>query len=371
MVWTPPPPPPPPPPEEVLDAAAETISDIADEAQDVVEDVVETADSARESGERGGAALQAIAGDPVGFAANVGRAVKEGLTDLGQNAGNHLANGLVAWLTGELAAAGVNPPRSLALKDLVAFVLRTMGVSYDRLRPKLVRIFGPTAIDGGEELWSLVSDIIRGGPAAGWEHVKQRVGAVRNAAAEDQRSERGSEQVYGIVVSQTVLLAGTVHNLFSAWLALSGKQPRARLLRYASQGELQKTIGLALSNARQKSAGGRPQAFAALVEAQQRVNAAAKLSARRVSASQASAAAAIRDLQRLQRALSSLLARYRGSPKSAQAKLLTLTREAEQALARAVLQLQGIVQATADARRELGKPKLLTASRAAAARPLK
>jgi hypothetical protein len=117
------------------------------------------------------AAFRSILADPVRF---VGNLVRAGLLGLRQFAGNfvrHLGAALVGWLTGALGGAGIHVPQDLSPRELVRFVLSALGLTWQSVRPKLVRAVGEPALAALETGFDLVRTLVTQGPAAAWERV--------------------------------------------------------------------------------------------------------------------------------------------------------------------------------------------------------
>jgi hypothetical protein len=63
--------------------------------------------------------IETIIADPIGFLGNLVAGIKAGLSAFLGNIGEHLKNGLMGWLFGAVAAAGITMPESFDLKGLL------------------------------------------------------------------------------------------------------------------------------------------------------------------------------------------------------------------------------------------------------------
>ncbi|HEX7809068.1 MAG TPA: hypothetical protein VF608_10090, partial [Thermoanaerobaculia bacterium] len=120
---------------------------------------------------KGEATIKLIIADPIGFLGNLIAAVKGGLNAFVGNIWTHLKKGFMAWLFGNMPP-GVAPPSDLSLPSIFKLVLGVLGITYDRMRAKAVKLLGERTVGLIEKLVSYIQTLIGGGPAALWEQVK-------------------------------------------------------------------------------------------------------------------------------------------------------------------------------------------------------
>lgn len=125
-----------------------------------------------------GAALKGILKNPLPFVGNLAKAAKQGFLDFGGNFVGHLKAGLLEWLTGSLT--GVHTPQSFALAEIVRFVLSVLNVTWQAVRGKLVRVVGEPAVKALETGFDIVVTLVRDGPAAAWEKIKDQLAGLRD-----------------------------------------------------------------------------------------------------------------------------------------------------------------------------------------------
>ncbi|MDX6269210.1 MAG: hypothetical protein QOD28_433 [Acidobacteriota bacterium] len=116
--------------------------------------------------------IKGILADPIGFLGNLIAALKQGFNQFKENIGKWLLKGIIGWLFGALAEAGVTPPPDFSLPSILKLVLQILGITYERMRAKAVKLLGPTAVTIIEYLIKYVQTLVTGGPAALWEQVK-------------------------------------------------------------------------------------------------------------------------------------------------------------------------------------------------------
>lgn len=127
---------------------------------------------------RTGGALKGILRNPMPFAGNLIAAGKLGFTQFAGNFLTHLKAGLIEWLTGALP--GVYIPAGFELKEIVKFVLSVLGISWANVRIKLVKVVGETAVKAMETGFDIVVTLVRNGPAAAWDKIKEQLGNLKD-----------------------------------------------------------------------------------------------------------------------------------------------------------------------------------------------
>ena len=113
-----------------------------------------------------------ILADPIGFLGNLLGAIKQGVGQFVSNIWTHLKRGFMEWLFGSLASAGIEIPADLTLPSILKLVLGILGLTYDRMRAKAVKLIGERNVKILEKLYEYVKTLITEGPAALWAKVK-------------------------------------------------------------------------------------------------------------------------------------------------------------------------------------------------------
>jgi hypothetical protein len=120
-------------------------------------------------------ALDDIIMHPVEFLKNLLGAVKKGFGQFADNILTHLMRGLLEWILGPLKELGVTPPKDFSLGSLLDLALQVLGITSAKLRAKLEKAIGPTAVKILEEAWKWISALITGGFAGLWEQIKSQL----------------------------------------------------------------------------------------------------------------------------------------------------------------------------------------------------
>jgi dolichol kinase len=126
-------------------------------------------------------AFRSIIKNPVGFVGNLVRAGKRGFQRFSANIGEHLKTALVKWITGPLAEAGVYIPKSFTLLEIVKLVLSVLGLTWQNIRAKLVKIIPEPVLVLLEKSAKVLVTLVRDGPAAAWEEIKNELNEMKDS----------------------------------------------------------------------------------------------------------------------------------------------------------------------------------------------
>ena len=126
--------------------------------------------------------------NPVGFVGNLINAVMRGFRQFAGNILEHLRNGLVGWLFGALEGAGLQLPERLDLRGVVSLILQILGLTYARIRPRLVRLLGERTVAFLEGAFDFLRLLVTEGPAAAWRQILEYAGNLRDQVMEAIRN---------------------------------------------------------------------------------------------------------------------------------------------------------------------------------------
>ncbi|MFP3643374.1 DUF4157 domain-containing protein [Paraburkholderia sp. SIMBA_054] len=123
-------------------------------------------------------ALKTILKNPIPFVGNLVKAGKLGFQNFADNIGQHLKTSIIEWLTGSLP--GVYIPQKLELKEILKFVLSVLGLTWQNIRQKLVKVVGEPAVKAMETGFDIVVTLVTQGPAAAWDKIKEQLGNLKD-----------------------------------------------------------------------------------------------------------------------------------------------------------------------------------------------
>ena len=126
------------------------------------------------------AAFHTILKNPIGFVNNLVKAGKLGFQLFADNILEHLKTALIKWLTGPLGDAGVYIPKSFGLMEIIKLVLSVLGLTWQNIRSKLVKIIPEPVLVGLEKTAGILVTLVKDGPAAAWEQIKTELSELKD-----------------------------------------------------------------------------------------------------------------------------------------------------------------------------------------------
>ena len=133
---------------------------------------------------RAAATFRTILRNPIGFIGNLVRAGMQGLRQFAGRFLTHLRGSLIGWLTGAMSGAGIYIPQGFNLPEILKFVLSVLGLTWQNIRQKLVRVVGEPAVRAMEAAFDIVRTLVTQGPAAAWAQIQQSLSNLREMVME-------------------------------------------------------------------------------------------------------------------------------------------------------------------------------------------
>ncbi len=121
---------------------------------------------------------------PVRFLGNLVAAVKGGILKFKDNVLDHLRKGLMSWLFGSLAEAGIEMPESFDLKGIIKLLASIFGLTWANIRNRIVRKIGEkamAAVEKGVEIFQIISTQGIGGL---WQMLMEKLGDIKEMILE-------------------------------------------------------------------------------------------------------------------------------------------------------------------------------------------
>jgi hypothetical protein len=125
-------------------------------------------------------AIGAILKDPIGFLGHLVSAVGAGLRAFIANIGEHLKKGLVSWLLGAAAQAGIQLPDRFDLKGIVQLVASLLGLTWQSIRGRIASRGVPDqAITAAEQSVPEAQLLAREGLPGLWQQITSKLGDLK------------------------------------------------------------------------------------------------------------------------------------------------------------------------------------------------
>jgi hypothetical protein len=129
-----------------------------------------------------GAAFRTILKHPIAFVKTLVAAGKLGFQMFVKAFPAHLKKSLLEWLTKSLK--GVYIPQSFDIREIIKFVLSVLGLSWQNIRGKLVKVLGENTVKAMETGFDIVVTLVKEGPAAAWEKIKEELSNLQNTVVQ-------------------------------------------------------------------------------------------------------------------------------------------------------------------------------------------
>ncbi|MEP3346273.1 MAG: DUF4157 domain-containing protein [Litoreibacter sp.] len=128
--------------------------------------------------QQAGDVLDLIIENPLAFAKNLIKAVVGGFMKFGANILTHLKKGLLGWLFGAIAGAGITLPEKFDFKGLMSLVMQILGLTYATFRAQLVKQLGPSGerkVAMIEKSVEIVKVLLKEGFAGIWQKMLELI----------------------------------------------------------------------------------------------------------------------------------------------------------------------------------------------------
>jgi uncharacterized protein YukE len=159
--------------KKLEDANKGLLRGLVDALAAVVRAILEFKDRMVAVFKKGADTVMLIIRAPIRFLGFLLDAVKKGFGQFVDNIWNHLKAGFMSWLFGSLAETGVEMPKDFSLGSVLKLVLQVLGITYDKMRAKAVKLLGERAVSILEKVFGFISTLITSGPAKMWEEMKE------------------------------------------------------------------------------------------------------------------------------------------------------------------------------------------------------
>lgn len=124
--------------------------------------------------------IRIILDNPGQFLSNVVEALLGGFRRFGENILIHLQAGIIGWLTGALGSAGIQLPERFDLMGVISLVAQILGLTWQNLRQRLVRLVGERGVQVIEFVAGYVQTLIEGGWSGLWERIQNDLATLRD-----------------------------------------------------------------------------------------------------------------------------------------------------------------------------------------------
>ena len=124
---------------------------------------------------------------PIEFLGNLIDGVKGGLDLFMGNIKKHMKEGLMAWLFGTMAKAGIQLPEKFDLKGVFGLIFQILGLTYDAIRARAAKILGEPVVARLEKVAEIFMVLKKEGLAGLWAMIKDKLTSLRDAVLDQIR----------------------------------------------------------------------------------------------------------------------------------------------------------------------------------------
>ncbi|MBL8055707.1 MAG: hypothetical protein JNK29_03365 [Anaerolineales bacterium] len=206
-----------------------------------------------------GAAFQTIFRDPVRFLGNLLTAVRQGLTNFVGNIARHLQQGLMSWLLGALAQTGLQLPRTFDLASIFSLVMQVLGLTWQAIRSRAVRVLGERVVSALEGAFELFQVIRQRGLIGLWEVVRERLSELGSVVLNGIRElvitqviQAGIRWVIGLLGGPAGAVIQAIQAIYNVITWITTNASRLAALVQAVAGSIQAIAAGALGAAAQR-----------------------------------------------------------------------------------------------------------------------
>lgn len=132
--------------------------------------------------------FQLILDDPGGFVGHLVDAFLDGVRRFADNFLTHLQAGIIGWLTGALGGAGITLPERFDLMGVLSLIQQILGLTWERLRERAVRLIGERAVAVIEFVAGYLRTLIEGGWEALWQRIRDDLATLRDLVLDSIKS---------------------------------------------------------------------------------------------------------------------------------------------------------------------------------------
>ncbi|WP_196777644.1 phage tail protein [Lentzea aerocolonigenes] len=170
---------------EALQAENKGFVDAAiDAVKGVINTIRELAAMLRDVLSRAAGVVGDIIKKPVEFLGNLIAGVKGGILKFKDNILDHLRKGLMGWLFGALAEAGIELPEKFDLRGIVKLLASIFGLTWSNIRNRLVLQIGEKAMAAAEKGVEIFQVLTTQGVAGLWQMLLEKLGDIKNMILE-------------------------------------------------------------------------------------------------------------------------------------------------------------------------------------------
>ncbi len=158
--------------------------------------------------------------NPIDFLVNLIEAGGKGFGQFVDNIKQHLINGLMGWLMGQVSEAGITLPEKFDGPGIFLLVRQILGITYEYVRERAVTIIGEENVERLEAVFNYLKVLFTEGPEALFAQLKEKAVEVKDAFIAKIEDWAITAVIQKAILKATSMLipgAGFVQAIFGMW----------------------------------------------------------------------------------------------------------------------------------------------------------
>ncbi len=160
---------------------------------------------------------------PINFVKNLFKATKLGIKQFSKGLPKKLLSGLMSWLFGKLAEAGIELPKTWDLPSVFMLILKVLGLTLANVRARAAAIVGPKNMARIEFVIEQAKTLFTEGPAAVWDNLKAKATEMKDAAIQEIATWLVTKVIGGLVEKFSPPVVGAIIGAIQMIMAMIDK----------------------------------------------------------------------------------------------------------------------------------------------------
>ncbi len=124
-------------------------------------------------------AIEGIIMDPIGFLGNLIQAIKMGFSNFISRIWQHLKEGFITWLMGNMPPS-IKFPEKWDAKGIFQFVMSILGLTWDNIKTRAVKMYGATVVAALETGFEIFMIVRKEGISGLWMYIQDKIGDLKS-----------------------------------------------------------------------------------------------------------------------------------------------------------------------------------------------
>ncbi len=160
---------------------------------------------------------------PINFVKNLFKATALGIKQFAKGLPKKLLGGLMSWLFGKLAEAGIELPKTWDLPSVFMLILKVLGLTLANVKARATAILGAKNMARIEFVIEQAKTLFTKSPAAVWDHLKAKAHEMKEAALKEINTWLITRVIGGLIEKFSPPVVGAIIGAIQMIMAMVGK----------------------------------------------------------------------------------------------------------------------------------------------------